>query len=102
MRISSFEKEIIIREARRWFGQNCRVLLFGSRTNDAKQGGDIDLFIVPSDKNNLYMNKIHFLAAIKSEIGDQKIDVVVQYGEDDDRMIVETARREGIELSIRK
>jgi len=48
------------------------------------------------------MNKVHFLAAIKSEIGDQKIDVVVQNGEDDDRMIVETARREGIELSIKE
>jgi predicted nucleotidyltransferase len=102
MRISSIEKATIIREARRWFGQNCRVLLFGSRTNDAKKGGDIDLFIVPSEKCDLYMNKVHFLAAIKSEIGDQKIDVVVQNGEDDDRMIVETARREGIELSIKE
>lgn len=102
MRISSFEREVIIRESRRWFGQNCKVLLFGSRTNDALKGGDIDLFIVPSVNRNLYMNKIHFLAAIKSKVGDQKIDVVIQNGEKDDRMIVETALQEGIELSSLK
>lgn len=98
MRITPIEKEIIVREVSRWFGQNSRVMLFGSRTNDAAKGGDIDLFIVPVSRRDIYMKKIHFLASLKSEIGEQKIDVVIDNGEDDHRMIVDTARREGILL----
>lgn len=98
MRLTPTEKEIIVREVSRWFGQNSRVMLFGSRTNDAAKGGDIDLFIVPVSGRDIYMKKIHFLASLKLEIGEQKIDVVIDNGEDDHRMIVDTAREEGILL----
>ena len=98
MRITPTEKEIIVKEVSRWFGQNSRVMLFGSRTNDAAKGGDIDLFIIPVSTRDIYMKKIHFLASLKSEIGEQKIDVVIENGDNDHRMIVDTAREEGIVL----
>ncbi len=99
MRITSFEKEIIVREANKWFGANSRVILFGSRTNDVAKGGDIDLFIIPSSSSDLYMKKIHFLVSLKSEIGEQKIDVVLKADKEDDRLIIDTAQKEGILLT---
>ena len=49
------------------------VILFGSRVNDNKRGGDIDLYIKAEYD---FEKKIRFLAKLKSRIGDRKIDVV--------------------------
>jgi predicted nucleotidyltransferase len=60
------------------FGESVKVSLFGSRTDDHKKGGDIDLFI--SCVNPVRLNlqsKIDFLIRLKSIIGDQKIDVIL-------------------------
>ena len=78
MRITEKEKEIIKRLAKDIFGAQTRVYLFGSRTSDRLKGGDIDLFITNENKQNLTLrSKIAFLAELKSIIGDQKIDVVL-------------------------
>jgi predicted nucleotidyltransferase len=77
MRLTDFEIETITSLARRHFGDDARVYLFGSRTDDSKRGGDIDLFISNKNENLLTLNaKIHFLVELKKRIGDQKIDVV--------------------------
>jgi predicted nucleotidyltransferase len=73
-----------------------RVFLFGSRADDCKKGGDIDLFIETNDKTDLFEKKIKFLAQIKKAIGEQKIDVV--FDEDSDRLIEKEARRWAIPL----
>jgi len=52
------------------------IYLFGSRIDDNKKGGDIDLYI-SSDVDNLLEKKINFLVDLKREIGEQKIDVVL-------------------------
>jgi uncharacterized protein len=78
MRISEEEIEIIKKLANKYFGQNTKVFLFGSRTFDNKRGGDIDLFITSLQKSNLTMAaKIEFLTELKYLIGDQKIDVIL-------------------------
>lgn len=52
--------------------------IFGSRADETKKGGDIDLFITNKNKENLTLKaKISYLARLKSTIGDQKIDVVL-------------------------
>jgi len=77
MRLTSQEIETIRRLTRQIFGERSNVYLFGSRVDDKKRGGDIDLFIEGADENCYTLeNKVHFLAELKKEIGDQKIDVV--------------------------
>jgi predicted nucleotidyltransferase len=77
MRLNKTEKTIINKLACKYFGTNARVFLFGSRTDDKKRGGDIDLLIRNDDENSLTLEaKIHFLVELKKIIGDQKIDVV--------------------------
>ena len=72
------------------------IYLFGSRVDDTKRGGDIDLYIVVSNLENLMAKKIAFLAALKRDIGDQKIDVVFDKGKD--RLIDKIAKEQGVLL----
>jgi predicted nucleotidyltransferase len=77
MRLNQFQIATINALARKHFGQGSTVYLFGSRTDDHKKGGDIDLFISHISEAILTLEaKIHFLAELKAEIGDRKIDVV--------------------------
>ena len=72
------------------------IYLFGSRVDDSKKGGDIDLYIDSPDRENLVHKKLDFLVKLKKEIGYQKIDVVFNKGLD--RVIDNVAMKEGILL----
>ena len=61
------------------------IYLFGSRVDDSKRGGDIDLYLVVKDKSDLFRKKLRFLAKIKKILGEQKIDVV--FNIDENRLI---------------
>jgi len=76
MRLNQFEIDTINTLARKHFGSGTRVFLFGSRIDDNKKGGDIDLFIKNNENTLTIRARISFLAELKSIIGDQKIDVV--------------------------
>jgi len=77
MRLGQFEIEAINSLAAKYFGTDVQVFLFGSRVDEAKKGGDIDLFIKNRNEELLTLEvKIQFLAELKTQIGDQKIDVV--------------------------
>lgn len=55
------------------------LFLFGSRVDDDKKGGDIDLYIkVNNAEQRLFKKKIAFLVDIKNKIGDRKIDIVLE------------------------
>ncbi len=73
-----------------------QIYLFGSRTNDALKGGDIDLYIHTTDRINLVRKKLDFLVKLKRAIGDQKIDVVFDKGLQ--RAIDKVAQKEGVLL----
>ncbi|MCF8307842.1 MAG: nucleotidyltransferase domain-containing protein [Bacteroidales bacterium] len=78
MRLSNQEITIIKQLAKRVFGKDTHVYLFGSRTSDDSRGGDIDLLITHKDQQKLtFSAKKEFLAELKTRIGDQKIDVVL-------------------------
>ena len=73
-----------------------RIYLFGSRTDDTKKGGDIDLYIQTPNKEKLVHKKLDFLIKLKRAIGNQKIDVVFDKGLQ--RSIDKVAHNEGILL----
>jgi len=78
MRLTETQIHAITSLGRKFFGEKTKIFLFGSRTDDTKKGGDIDLFISNTDESRLTLNiKILFLAELKQLIGDQKIDVVL-------------------------
>jgi len=73
--------------------------LFGSRVDDTRKGGDIDLYVVADQQNRLGEKRIDFLAQIKHKIGDQRIDLVIDRGTN--RPIDKIATSEGILLCQR-
>ena len=77
------------------FGEG-EIYLFGSRVDDSKKGGDIDLYLVIKDKSDLFRKKLLFLAKIKKALGEQKIDVV--FNIDENRLIEQEAKKWGIKL----
>ena len=97
MRITFIEAKSIISQTGKIFGHNALVYLFGSRVDDSKKGGDIDLYIIPGDTDNIQQKRTQLLIALKKEIGDQKIDIVV--AQDPSRLIEQHALQEGIELN---
>ena len=81
MRLHTSEIEANKHVTRAVFGEKATVSLFGSRVNDQKKGGDIDLFIQTHrriSRAELYRLKILFLVQLKKIIGDQKIDVLIE------------------------
>jgi predicted nucleotidyltransferase len=74
MRLSE-EKRNFIKEHVKVLDSNAQVFLFGSRTDDHKKGGDIDLLIVSPVSWDLLM-KNKFEKAFHKTFGEQKIDIV--------------------------
>lgn len=77
MRLTADQIVAINQTAKKHFGTSAKVYLFGSRVDDDRKGGDIDL-LIKSDESTLltFKSKIQFLVDLKSRIGDRKIDVV--------------------------
>ena len=95
MRLSLKYKSVIKKYFHQFFNDG-EIYLFGSRVDDTKKGGDIDLYLVLKEHKNLFDKKIKFLSRIKRELGEQKIDVV--FNTDDTRLIEKEARQWGIKL----
>ena len=75
------EKEIIsIKKKFKEIFNDGDIYLFGSRVDDNKRGGDIDLFIsLPYllETKEFLSKKSQFRLALYDEIGEQKIDIVL-------------------------
>ncbi|MCL2688388.1 MAG: nucleotidyltransferase domain-containing protein [Chitinispirillia bacterium] len=74
MRISNHERNAIVKSVKD-ADETAKVWLFGSRADNTKKGGDIDIAIL-SDKINR-IQKFYIRYAIEEKIGLQKIDIVV-------------------------
>jgi uncharacterized protein len=77
-----------------------KVFLFGSRVDDHKRGGDIDLLVVSDLRQNaMEAAKIMAVTKIQMAIGEQKIDMIVTNDPARDvRPVVREAFQHGIEL----
>ncbi|MBK8382093.1 MAG: nucleotidyltransferase domain-containing protein [Ignavibacteria bacterium] len=94
MRLKEFEIRAI-KEAVRSMDSKAKVYLFGSRVDDTKKGGDIDLLIISGklefgDKYKIYSKITHTLE-------DQKIDIIINNGVDTNYFIYD-ALRNGLKL----
>lgn len=99
MRLSTFEIEFIKDLAIQHFGTGTSVYLFGSRIDNTKKGGDIDLFIQNSNNKELTIkNKLHFLTDLVMKIGEQKIDVVLDQPNKVEPNFLKTIYQTGIKL----
>ncbi|MFM9967197.1 MAG: nucleotidyltransferase domain-containing protein [Burkholderiales bacterium] len=82
--------------AQRFFGAD--VYLFGSRTDDQKRGGDIDLYIERTmSEDEAVRARVAMLGHLYNRIGERKIDLVINTGKDD-RPIFDEARRQAQKL----
>jgi predicted nucleotidyltransferase len=97
LRVTDSEITIIKASGRDIFGPEARIFLFGSRTDDTRKGGDIDLYVEAEHSVQL-QDKISFITHLKMTLGDQKIDVVVKAPNKKDQRIFHIARQTGIEL----
>ena len=71
MRLSTYEINSIKDTFKETF-KDGKIFLFGSRVDDNKRGGDIDLYIQIDNKKEILSKKIKFLVNLKEKIGDQK------------------------------
>jgi predicted nucleotidyltransferase len=101
MRLDQDQIATIRRSARELYGNNAHVWLFGSRVDDNRRGGDIDLYVEPEIQNPamLVEAKLRFLMELHRQFGEQKIDVVIhRAGCKEDLPIYRIARETGVQL----
>lgn len=81
MRLTEQQHTVIRALVTEVFGARAEVWLFGSRVDDNKRGGDIDLLIETDqvDVNALTRAEISFLTKLQMKLGEQKIDVLLDY-----------------------
>jgi predicted nucleotidyltransferase len=78
MRLTTQQKMIIKRVALELCSADASVFLFGSRLDDNKKGGDIDLLIqVEHEVTNPALLAAQIQAKVMRQIGEQKIDVLL-------------------------
>ncbi len=99
MRLSASEVAVIRSLARKHFGEDANVYLFGSRVDDSKRGGDIDLYVdVPRVMENKVRAVLEFNADLQVSLREQRIDVIVRDGATRPLAIHNEARRTGVPL----
>ena len=97
MRITENEKNEII-EAVKSRDPTARLWLFGSRADNSKKGGDIDIGIFSEKINNDIMEVINIRRSICNKIGEQKIDIITT--KDGCEAIFKLVMEEGVEMSV--
>ena len=99
MRLTEFEIISIVESFKHHFASG-DIYLFGSRVDDTKKGGDIDLYIDTADNVDLFDKKLLLARDIKAKIGEQKIDIIIS--KDKDLAIEKEALKKGVKLDIKK
>ncbi len=100
MRLNEKQLTAIKAAVARHFPPATRVYLFGSRVDDDKKGGDIDL-MVESTLTGIPLQeaRLKTMGSIQLALGEQKIDIVtLETGEKPELLIQAEAIRTGIEL----
>lgn len=99
MRLTDQEIETIRTAAREVFGPDAVVRLFGSRLDDARQGGDIDLHVdAPRGTEDLRSLGGELGRSLTDSLRVEKVDVVAHEAGSAERPIDRLARLTGVDL----
>ena len=98
MRLTTLQIQAIKTAAAQIFGPQAQVWLFGSRVDDDKRGGDIDLYLeVPAmDPEDLRKLESRFWIRLQRTLGEQKIDIVTHMQGSPLKPIDQQARNTGV------
>lgn len=101
MRINEKTRITLLEKIRQYFGSQTQIWLFGSRVDDQARGGDIDLYIEPElkDPDQVFEAKLRTLVALKRILGERRIDLVINRGNQPHQAIHDIARSTGIKLT---
>ena len=99
MRLTPTQIHKIKQTAEQTFGPDARVWLFGSRVDDSKRGGDVDLMI----ETDQVLEKPVLLAArmaarVSRSMQGRRVDVIIQAPGVPLQPIHKAARRQGVQL----
>lgn len=98
MRLTPHQVSAIKAAALEAFGPSAVVRLFGSRADDARMGGDIDLHVEADPAVADLDHEVRFRASIWKALDEEQVDVVVAARGAPPRWIDRAACREGIVL----
>ncbi len=100
MRLTDQQRNIIKENVNRIFGSQAKVLLFGSRVDDNKRGGDIDLLIeLEQADDELLKKNLTLNAALQIAMGGlQKIDIITHVKNTTSTALYKAASSTGIKL----
>ncbi len=86
-----------IRMAVREIVGDADIWLFGSRADDARRGGDVDLY-VEARRHVSLRERLRLMSRIQKSMGLRRVDVIIRDPESRERPIFRTARDTGIRL----
>ncbi len=98
MRLEPDEVEAIRRAARQAFGGDVVVRLFGSRVDETRRGGDIDLHVEVHDDIDEWAARARFESALFAQIEEQRVDLVLHRRGEALAAIDRIALRDGVVL----
>ena len=98
MRLTPEEVAAIKAAAAEAFGQGAVVRLFGSRVDDMRRGGDIDLHVEIEDDERPWKLKTRFEEALFRRMDEQRVDIIFSRPGQERMAIEDIAYRDGVVL----
>jgi len=86
-----------IRNSIRDAWEDAEVWLFGSRVDDFRKGGDIDLYIEVGREVQM-TEQLRVMSRLQRVLGERKIDLVIRTPGSSERSIFQTAKHTGVRL----
>ena len=77
--------------------EGAKIWLFGSRVDDCKKGGDIDLSIETEGKIQI-AEQLRLMTLLQRALGLRKIDLIIRTPDSAEQPIFQTAKKTGVRL----